>query len=87
MPCVRPPCQSSILRGSTASDVSSAEHRDIEPADHAEELQRARVLVEILVSTAEAVAEDSGAAAPVMLVKVSRWLLICDREESDFIRR
>jgi hypothetical protein len=81
MPCVRPPCQSGILRGSTASHVSSTERRDIEPADHAEELERARVLVEISVSTAEAVAKHSGAAAPVVLVKMSRWPLVRDREE------
>jgi hypothetical protein len=87
MPCVRPPCQSGMLHGSTASDVSSAERRDIEPADHAEELERAPVLVEILVSTAEAVAEDSVAAAPVVLVKVSRWSLVCDREEGYLIQR
>jgi len=46
-----------------------------------------RVLVEISVSTAEVVAEDSGAAAPVVLVKVSRLPLVCDREESDLIQR
>jgi hypothetical protein len=52
-----------------------------------EELERARVLVETSVSTAEAVAEDSGAAAPVILVKVSRWSLVCDREEGDLMQR
>jgi hypothetical protein len=87
MPCVRPPCQSRILRGSTASHVSNVERRDIEPADHAEELEHERVLVEISVSTAEAVGEDSVAAAPVVLVKVSHWPLVCDRDEGDLIQR
>jgi len=53
------------------SHVSSAEPRDIEPTDHVKELEHAHVLVEISVSTAEAVAEDSEAAALVVLVKVS----------------
>ena len=68
---MRPPCQSSVLHSSMVSHVSSAERRDIEPTDHVEELEHAHILVEISVSTAEAVAEDSGAAALVVLVKVS----------------
>jgi hypothetical protein len=56
-----------------------ASHVSNGSANHSEELERARVLVEISASTAEAVPEDSVAAAPVVMVKVSRSSLVFDR--------
>jgi hypothetical protein len=91
MPCVRPPCQSGILRGSTASHVSSTERRDIEPADHAEELERAAACARprrdfgLNCGGSGRRFGRGSTGGPVVLV--SRRPLVCDREEGDLTQR
>jgi hypothetical protein len=89
---VRPPCQqvAYCTARRTASHVSSAERRDIEPADHAEELERAAACARprdfgLNCGGSGRRFGRGSTGGPVVLV--SRRPLVCDREEGDLTQR